>query len=72
MLPGAETQLREGRPEWEIVETAAVWRADLVVVCARSRYDRFEMIGPASVGHVARFAVDHAPCPVLMLRAAIV
>jgi nucleotide-binding universal stress UspA family protein len=72
MLPGVETHLWEGRPEWEIVETAAGWRADLVGLCARSRYDGFEMIGPASVGHVARFVVDHAPCPVLLLRAPIV
>jgi arsenical pump membrane protein len=25
-------------------------------------------IGPKSVGHVARFVLDHAPCPVLLLR----
>jgi nucleotide-binding universal stress UspA family protein len=71
LLPGAETHLREGRPEWAIVETSVEWRADLVVVCARSRYDTVEMIGPGSVGHVARFVVDHAPCPVLLLRASL-
>jgi hypothetical protein len=24
--------------------------------------------GPPSVGHTARFVVDHAPCPVLLVR----
>jgi nucleotide-binding universal stress UspA family protein len=24
--------------------------------------------GPASIGHVARFIIDHAPCDVLVLR----
>ena len=25
-------------------------------------------LGPASVGHTARFVIDHAPCDVLLLR----
>ncbi len=25
-------------------------------------------LGPKSVGHVARFVLDHAPCPVLLIR----
>ena len=28
------------------------------------------VIGPKSVGHVARFVLDHAPCPVLLARLA--
>ena len=64
----AETLEREGRPELEIVNLAAEWRADLVVVCSRAVYGERREIGPKSVGHVARFVVDHAPCPVLLLR----
>ena len=67
-LSGAETFQREGRPEREIVNAAAEWAADLVVICPRAEYrDRHE-IGPKSVGHVARFVLDHAPCPVLLVR----
>jgi nucleotide-binding universal stress UspA family protein len=68
-LPGAETLRREGRPEREIVNTAADWQADLVIVCPRAKYDHKPTIGPKSVGHTARFVLDHAPCPVLLVRA---
>ena len=67
-LNGAEALLREGRPEREIVNCAAAWRADLIVICPRSPQDRNLELGPKSVGHVARFVLDHAPCPVLLLR----
>jgi nucleotide-binding universal stress UspA family protein len=67
-FPGAETLKREGRPEREIVNTAAEWRADLVVVCPRAEYGGRHKIGPKSVGHVARFVLDHAPCPVILVR----
>ena len=65
---GAATMERAGRPEREIVNLAAEWRADLVIVCSRAAYGSRDKIGPKSVGHVARFVVDHAPCPVLLLR----
>jgi nucleotide-binding universal stress UspA family protein len=68
-LPGAETLQRQGRPEREIVNTAADWQADLVIVCPRAEYDHKPTIGPKSVGHTARFVLDHAPCPVLLVRA---
>jgi nucleotide-binding universal stress UspA family protein len=67
-LPGAETLERQGRPEREIVNAAAEWRADLVVINARAEYDQKPAVGPKSVGHVARFVLDHAPCPVLLVR----
>ena len=67
-LASAEILEREGRPELEIVNVAAEWHADLVVVCSRAAYRERREIGPKSVGHVARFVVDHAPCPVLLLR----
>ena len=67
-LPGAEQLQRQGRPEGEIVQCAAAWAADLVVICSRSPQSVGPPLGPKSVGHVARFVLDHAPCPVLLVR----
>jgi nucleotide-binding universal stress UspA family protein len=70
-LQGAETLMREGRSEREIVNCAAEWHADLIVLCPRSSSDRNVILGPKSVGHVARFVLDHAPCPVLLVRSVV-
>jgi len=67
-LPGADTIRREGRPEREIVNFAAEWHADLIVICPRSPQNDGPVLGPRSVGHVARFVLDHAPCAVLLVR----
>ncbi len=67
-FPSAEATQRQGRPEREIVNAAAEWQADLVIICPRAEYGGRHTIGPKSVGHVARFVVDHAPCPVLLVR----
>ena len=67
-FPGAESLERRGWPEREIVNAAAEWQADLVLIDARAEYDGKPMIGPKSVGHVARFVLDHAPCLVLLVR----
>jgi nucleotide-binding universal stress UspA family protein len=67
-FPNAEILERQGRPEREIVNGAAEWRADLLVICPRAQYGGPPSLGPKSVGHVARFVLDHAPCPVLLVR----
>lgn len=67
-FPGAESIRREGRPEREIVNFAAEWDADLIVICPRSPQSGGPALGPKSVGHVARFVLDHAPCAVLFAR----
>jgi nucleotide-binding universal stress UspA family protein len=67
-IPNAETFRRQGRPEREIVNVAAEWQADRVIICPRGEYGGKPTIGPRSVGHVARFVLDHAPCPVLLVR----
>ncbi|HLH61073.1 MAG TPA: universal stress protein [Ktedonobacteraceae bacterium] len=67
-LPGGERLQREGRPEREIVQCAADWSADLLVLCPRSPKNPGPPLGPKSVGHVARFVLDHAPCAVLLVR----
>jgi nucleotide-binding universal stress UspA family protein len=56
----AERVTRRGRPEHEVV--AAAGGADVLVV-ARATLDP----GPRSLGHGARFVVDHAPCRVLLV-----
>ena len=68
-LPGAAitTEVRRGQPEHEIIAAAKAFRAQAVVLCARPRTGPTEP-GPRSVGHVARFVVDHAPVPVLLDR----
>ncbi len=67
-LPDAQCLQRQGRPEREIVNCAAEWQADVILILPRANYGEKPTIGPKSVGHVARFVLDHAPCPVLLAR----
>lgn len=67
-FPGAETEQRTGRPEREIVSYATAWQADMIVIGSHTPADTHILPGPRSVGHVAHFVLDHAPCPVLLLR----
>ena len=67
-LPGAQTLSRKGNPEREIIQCASEWNANLIVICQRSLAFGGSALGPKSVGHVARFVLDHAPCPVLLIR----
>ncbi|KUM99819.1 universal stress protein UspA [Streptomyces yokosukanensis] len=53
---------RSGRVEREVV--AAAEGADLLVLARDGDRSR---LGPKSLGPAARFAVDHAPCPVLLV-----
>jgi nucleotide-binding universal stress UspA family protein len=64
----AETRAERGRPERVIVEVAHQTGAALIVVSAREGAAGHPLQGPASVGHTARFVIDHAPCDVLLLR----
>lgn len=63
----AEARVRRGRPEREIVRALTELAADVVVLAPRPSA-RQGPPGPHSLGHVARFVVDHAPCAVLLLR----
>ena len=51
---------RHGRPEREVVHAAR--GADLLIVARQGGE-----AGPRSVGKAARFVVDHASCPVLLV-----
>ena len=60
-----------GRPEQEIVRLGTAMSIDLIVLCNRhvlAPHEPPHPPGPKSVGHIARFVLDHAPCPVLLLR----
>jgi nucleotide-binding universal stress UspA family protein len=58
----ARQDARGGRVERVVVEAAA--SADLLVAARDGDRSR---LGPASLGPVTRFVVDHAPCPVLLI-----
>ncbi len=64
----ATARIERGRPEQIVVAVAREVRAELVVIRAREHTEGRPFIGPPSVGHVARFVLDHAPCDVLLLR----
>ncbi len=68
LFTGSVSLVRQGRPEREIVNCAAEWRADLLLICPRAMPNSAPLLRPKSVGHVARFVLDHAPCPVLLTR----
>ena len=63
----AGTNVGRGRPERAIVEHASESGASLVVLGCRPG-ELATPPEPHSLGHVARFVVDHAPCPVLLVR----
>jgi nucleotide-binding universal stress UspA family protein len=56
----ARQEQRRGRPEREVVQAA---RGAALLVLARQGTEA----GPRSLGKAARFVVDHAPCPVLLV-----
>jgi nucleotide-binding universal stress UspA family protein len=62
--------VRRGRPEQSIVLAAQELRADAIVLSARPG-PRATEPGPRSVGHVARFVLDHSPVPVLLVRGSV-
>ena len=57
-------EVATGHPGEQIVRHAEDWKADLIVVGHRGRtfLDRLLM------GSVARYAITHAPCAVLVAR----
>jgi nucleotide-binding universal stress UspA family protein len=59
-----ETVVREGKPEFEIVEEAKEWRSDLIVIGSHG-YTGFKRL---VLGSVAQSVVGHAPCSVEVVR----
>ncbi len=62
-------QVERGRPEQIIVRIAQERRCDLTAIQANEGAEGRPRLGPDSVGHTARFVLDHAPCDVFLLRA---
>lgn len=65
--PGAESRVEEGEPGRVLCRIAAEEGVGLLVVGARDRTGP-DAPEPRSVGRTARFVLDHAPCPVLLVR----
>lgn len=65
-LASEAAPVRVGEPGREICAAAATANVRLIVLSASRRLQPGP--GPRSVGHTARFVVDHAPCPVLLVR----
>lgn len=65
--PGSLTRLEEGEPGRVLCRVAGEQGATLLVVGARNGPGA-DAPQPHSVGHTARFVLDHSPCPVLLVR----
>ena len=65
---GAATRLERGNPEHVVVALAQEMGARLVALLARENPQSHPRQGPPSVGHTARFIIDHAPADVLLFR----
>jgi len=63
-----QTEVQRGRPEQIITRAAHLWGCQLIALRASEGTEGRPRIGPESVGHTARFVLDHAPCDVLLLR----
>jgi nucleotide-binding universal stress UspA family protein len=66
MAARVESRQLDGDPGHVVCEIAKDERADLVAV--RGTAQGRPPVGPGSLGPIARFIVDHSPCPVLLLR----
>jgi nucleotide-binding universal stress UspA family protein len=60
----------EGEPGRLVSALAADHHCLLVALASREERSPDEKAGPHSVGHTARFVLDHSPCPVLLVRGA--
>lgn len=67
-MPGRDleisTMVVKGSPERELIDAAAEWRADLIVVGSHGR----GFWGRLTLGSVTDAVVHHAPCSVLVVR----
>jgi len=64
----AVTRLERGRPEQAVVALARELAADMVAVLARETPHAHPVQGPPSIGHTARFIIDHATSDVMVFR----
>jgi len=64
----AQIDIKKGEPEKIIVAEARASSVALIAILASEGSFGRPKIGPESVGHTARFVLDHAPCDVLLVR----
>jgi nucleotide-binding universal stress UspA family protein len=64
----ATTRLQRGKAEQVIVALARELETTLVALHAREVPHAHPLQGPPSIGHTARFVVDHVPADVLIFR----
>jgi nucleotide-binding universal stress UspA family protein len=62
------SDVQQGRPEQVISRAAHLLGCQLIAIQSSEGMQGRPQIGPESVGHTARFVLDHAPCNVLLLR----
>jgi nucleotide-binding universal stress UspA family protein len=60
--------LEHSKPEQMLVRLAREGAVDIIALRAREWREVTPPLGPRSVGHIARFVLDHAPCDVLLVR----
>lgn len=63
-LPGAETDVEDGQPGTIICQFAEEHRSDVIVIGSHERSFWLRLFEPS----VGRHVVDHASCPVLVVR----
>ena len=63
-----QTDIQKGQPERIIVQEARESGSALIAILASEGSMGRPQIGPESIGHTARFVLDHAPCDVLLVR----
>ena len=62
------SEIRRGRPEHEIVAYADEIQAALVVIGVRYKGGPLVARGPASIGPVARYVIDHVASDLLVIK----
>ncbi len=63
-LPGAETDVEDGWAGSIICQFAEEHRSDVIVIGSHDRNFWLRLLDPS----VGRHVIDHAPCPVLVVR----
>jgi len=66
LVDSVETRQVRGEPGRTVCDIAALERVDLIAISAGRGNE--PLVGPGSLGPLARFVVDHSPCPVVLLR----
>jgi nucleotide-binding universal stress UspA family protein len=64
----ASAVLEHGMPEQALVRLVRERAMEVIALRAREWQDPARSLGPHSIGHSARYVLDHAPCDVVLVR----